>query len=1358
MFGNLVQRLQSLSPLGSPVTSPVSSPKTSRRHYKSPKRGPRRPPLGRHKEEYREVQSDPELDEADNGKKFGRTSRHLLDKRKNKSRGSAARTVTEPGINNNIYAEHKDFAPLQGSKSLGRLDGLKEVQRLAQYEQYFQSILCESRHDHADHDDISKAKARAKQAVKRGQEESDLERIQDLFPNDCLRLYDRDVVTMKMKGLIRKRSTTAARLQRALSAKALRPGTGDCSGDPASPQSPNRDQGLPRTGQDKRQFLMEAPVQFTTGVQSQERHLFLFNDLLLVAKARSGGNFKLKEKVRVSELWLTRVAMPDVIEVNKSFETSFVMGWPTTNVVATFSTQAARDLWWGKLNEVLDAEKDKEPRSTNIQVLYYDCATSIEYCKTFSVGPEETARTCIRLALEHLEMRGLDPDDFQLWAKTAREESPYPLIGHERPFAIKLSCLRDGLSTEEGFDLDHCNNVHGPDPLAKCQFILRSKRKASDCSNSSIDSKKGLGVVNSNKKARKSPMRIRQVFKRSISKGEDLTDSPSGPSLPAAAGVLFGIPLNRLGDPDIIPRPVMPMLQQVFTKGPFTQGIFRKSANARLVKELRERLDSGLELAFDHIPVLAVAALLKEFLRSLPDPLLGSALYPLYMEALECRDEQEKLIRVKSVLEQLPQANVTLLSHFLCVLHHIARRASQNLMSAANLGVCVGPSLLWAHTPTPASSRAVPSLVELLVARCELLLGPHVPLLLGDPPERDPTRQDSGAEESDSLHCGLRRDDSSIDSLERELLEPCPPPRKDKMSLSRDSGLTMSDSQLYTPDEEESGSTSSGSGRALYPPAQQSVCYDIHSHAKVTSSYSVPAATSTPTSRSVPEVQSVIGSAPTREYVRVYGGWEERVQECCNRSPWSEDSIYARPVQHQPQSTSSQVGVINPNFQRQDWFRQRSHLKRLNSGGSGSGGSGKSTGNHMMSGSSSGSASSNVGGLHTHAYRGPGPGMRRSASDESLLNDTTPEQHAYEEHDVVGLLKRPALHRKGRAPAPPPPVPTSSPPETRESPYSCYAGTPMLRSKSAHLLCEAETPTCAYVTHESPAVAGTDVSPSHCKTIRVTPPEDWSRSRSTPHIATSADDVDRSYDSSTLSDDDSTPHVSRSNSRGKDCAAANSAWESAYGSSPAPELLVHAAPVNIHEESCSDSEQQAQTAPPLPPKRSSADVKLRHLPPVHVDNPAPRHSATPEEVTWEGSEVQTRTRKAPERKGRLRHRNAGARTSQRSKSLPPPPGESRPESVEEVGGTSAEVRNHPTGLRGEISWSVSQLRSLFADNSRPPPYRPPPNVIPSHRAPITSYHLGNSQSERYVLSRRLLLDTGPRLRGLDSTDEEESYV
>lgn len=66
-------------------------------------------------------------------------------------------------------------------------------------------------------------------------------------------------------------------------------------------------------------------------------------------------------------------------------------------------------------------------------------------------------------------------------------------------------------------------------------------------------------------------------------------------------------------------------------------------------------------------------------------------------------------------------------------------------MSAANLGVCVGPSLLWSDSPAMCPTedlRTVPALVEILIAHCELLCGPHVPNLLGDP-------RDSGTEESD---------------------------------------------------------------------------------------------------------------------------------------------------------------------------------------------------------------------------------------------------------------------------------------------------------------------------------------------------------------------------------------------------------------------------------------------------------------------------------------------------------------------------------------------------------------------------------------------------------------------------------
>nr|XP_018906166.1 PREDICTED: uncharacterized protein LOC109036419 [Bemisia tabaci] len=414
----------------------------------------------------------------------------------------------------------------------------------------------------------------------------------------------------------------------------------------------------------------------TMGVQSPDRHLFLLDDLLLVTNSRSN----LKEKDRMSELWLTKSAMGDVTKLGRSPDTSFVIGWPSNNVVATFRS-----------------------------------------------------------------------------AKT-------------------------------------------PD--------------------SDIKKKKSPGR-----------MKIGQIFRRSHSK-----ENP---------GCLFGLPLTKIVDGDELPRPVMAMLQQIHSKGPFTQGIFRKSANAKLVRDLRDKLDSGEEVIFEHVPVLATAALLKDFLRSLPDPLLVSALYSQWKAALDTPNIHHKLLRLKGVLQQLPRPNYILLSHFVCVLHHIARRSSQNLMSASNLGVCVGPSLLWSNNPHTPDLRTIPALVECLITHCEILLGSQVPQLLGDP-------RDSGTEESDSL----RRDDSSIDSLECS-----PPPRKDKISLSRDSGLTMSDSQLYTPDEEESSSSSSG-----YDPA-------FDQHAKVTTALSMP-----------------------NEYVRVYGGWEER---------------------------------LNPNFQRQAWFRQRS--RRLHS-------------------------------------------------------------------------------------------------------------------------------------------------------------------------------------------------------------------------------------------------------------------------------------------------------------------------------------------------------------------------------------------------------------------------------------------
>ena len=141
-------------------------------------------------------------------------------------------------------------------------------------------------------------------------------------------------------------------------------------------------------------------------------------------------------------------------------------------------------------------------------------------------------------------------------------------------------------------------------------------------------------------------------------------------------------------------------------------------------------------------------------------------------------------------------------------------------------------------------SKQVPKLIAYLIDHCPDLLGERTLSLLGNSPvaitDKDlHSRQDSGAEESDSLNSlpdngvgsnnssgGNRCDDSSIDSLERALMDdsarvsPNSPPHSsvtfaNKMSLSNlshDSGLTLSDTQLYTPDDEECDSDQFNSG------------------------------------------------------------------------------------------------------------------------------------------------------------------------------------------------------------------------------------------------------------------------------------------------------------------------------------------------------------------------------------------------------------------------------------------------------------------------------------------------------------------------------------------------------------------
>ncbi|GAA6106998.1 uncharacterized protein arhgap20b isoform X1, partial [Tachysurus ichikawai] len=140
------------------------------------------------------------------------------------------------------------------------------------------------------------------------------------------------------------------------------------------------------------------------------------------------------------------------------------------------------------------------------------------------------------------------------------------------------------------------------------------------------------------------------------------------------------------------------LLCMLYRQGPETHGIFRRSANAKSCRILKEKLNFGHGVSLCGESVFVAASLLTEFLRKLPGSVLGCDLYEDWINVMKAVDEQDRCSSVMSVLSKLPQVNRTLLCYVFGVLHHIHTHSDMNQMTASNLALCIAPNMLWRGT------------------------------------------------------------------------------------------------------------------------------------------------------------------------------------------------------------------------------------------------------------------------------------------------------------------------------------------------------------------------------------------------------------------------------------------------------------------------------------------------------------------------------------------------------------------------------------------------------------------------------------------------------------------------------------
>ena len=117
-----------------------------------------------------------------------------------------------------------------------------------------------------------------------------------------------------------------------------------------------------------------------------------------------------------------------------------------------------------------------------------------------------------------------------------------------------------------------------------------------------------------------------------------------------------------------------------------------------------------------------LASAVKQYFRDLSKPLMTYHLYSNFIEAVKHENESSRLNEIYLVLQKLPRANREILKVLIRHLNKVSIKQDKNLMTASNLGVCFGPTLLRPREETVASIMDIKfcnEVIEILIEKCE---------------------------------------------------------------------------------------------------------------------------------------------------------------------------------------------------------------------------------------------------------------------------------------------------------------------------------------------------------------------------------------------------------------------------------------------------------------------------------------------------------------------------------------------------------------------------------------------------------------------------------------------------------------
>ncbi|XP_022109917.1 rho GTPase-activating protein 45-like isoform X2 [Acanthaster planci] len=182
------------------------------------------------------------------------------------------------------------------------------------------------------------------------------------------------------------------------------------------------------------------------------------------------------------------------------------------------------------------------------------------------------------------------------------------------------------------------------------------------------------------------------------------------------------------------------------------KGIYRVAGLKVKVEKLCQTFENGLDLVdLSETPPHLITSVLKLYLRQLPEPLLTFKHYSEFINVakefprsvLESTEEEERLIsKLKGIVTSLPEENFKTLGVLMHHLKRVSENEDYNQMSASNLGIVFGPTLLKPNDNTASLSALVDMpfqtrAIEMLVTYSQVFGSSETPVEQFQPEPRE---------------------------------------------------------------------------------------------------------------------------------------------------------------------------------------------------------------------------------------------------------------------------------------------------------------------------------------------------------------------------------------------------------------------------------------------------------------------------------------------------------------------------------------------------------------------------------------------------------------------------------------------